>query len=126
MSTKTIGDLGEEIASKFLKNKGFTVIERNYRKKWGEIDIIARKEGVVHFVEVKTVSCEKWVGEGSTGNEYRPEDNVHPQKLKRIHRALQTYIASHTLLSDWQIDVVTVKLSQEGREARCKLIENIV
>ncbi|MCX6738812.1 MAG: YraN family protein [Candidatus Parcubacteria bacterium] len=51
-----IGDIGEKISARFLKSKGFTVIGTNYRKKWGEIDIIVQKKGKVHFIEVKTVS----------------------------------------------------------------------
>jgi len=55
-SRKT-GDLGESIACRFLINKGFSIVERNYLKKWGEIDIIAKKDGKAHFIEVKSVSC---------------------------------------------------------------------
>lgn len=53
-----IGNTGELIAARFLMKHGFSVIERNYRKKWGEIDIILVKKGKTHFVEVKTVSYE--------------------------------------------------------------------
>ena len=53
-----IGRLGEDIACRFLKEKGFKVVERNYWKKWGEIDIVAEKEGVLRFIEVKTVTRE--------------------------------------------------------------------
>ncbi|MCX6735720.1 MAG: YraN family protein [Candidatus Parcubacteria bacterium] len=49
------GDIGEKIAGLFLKTKGFTVIGTNYRKPWGEIDIIVQKKGKIHFIEVKTV-----------------------------------------------------------------------
>jgi len=48
----SIGRLGEDIATGYLKNRGFHIITRNYRKKWGEIDIIAKKDNVLHFVEV--------------------------------------------------------------------------
>jgi len=57
-NTKKIGDLGEEISVKYLKNKGFSILETNYLRKWGEIDIVAEKDEVVHFIEVKTVSYE--------------------------------------------------------------------
>ena len=50
------GVKGEEVATKYLEKKGFLIVNRNYRKKWGELDIVAEKEGIVHFVEVKTVS----------------------------------------------------------------------
>lgn len=51
------GDLGEDIAERFLVKRGFKILERNYLRKWGEIDIIAKKGGKLCFVEVKTVSC---------------------------------------------------------------------
>jgi Holliday junction resolvase-like predicted endonuclease len=51
------GDLGEDVAVMFLMKQGFSIIERNYLRKWGEIDIIAKKAGKLYFVEVKTVSC---------------------------------------------------------------------
>ncbi len=51
------GDLGEEIAVMFLMKQGFSIVERNYLRKWGEIDIVAKKDGTLYFVEVKTVSC---------------------------------------------------------------------
>lgn len=53
--TSRTGALGEEIAARFLERKGFRVAERNYRKPWGEIDIIAEKAGIVRFIEVKAV-----------------------------------------------------------------------
>ena len=53
---RKIGDIGENIACMFLVKRGFKVIGRNYLKKWGEIDIIAEKQGILHFVEVKSVT----------------------------------------------------------------------
>ena len=51
-----IGNLGEDIGCKFLVKRGFSIKDRNYRKKWGEIDIVVEKDAVLHFIEVKTVS----------------------------------------------------------------------
>ncbi len=53
-STKQIGDTGEDYAVKYLKKNGYKIISRNYRKKYGEIDIIAEDEEYIVFVEVKT------------------------------------------------------------------------
>jgi len=125
-----IGRIGEDTACRFLSNKGFSVIERNYRKKWGEIDIVASKKKRIHFVEVKTVTREK----GSSGpfpykagDFYRPEDNVHPWKLKRLARAIQTYLLDRRLDDrEWQLDVVVIFLDEKSSEARIRLIENIV
>ena len=56
--TQKIGEIGEKLACMFLMKHGFKVLDRNYRKKWGEIDIIAQKDDILRFIEVKTVSRE--------------------------------------------------------------------
>ena len=88
-----IGEVGETIASNFLTRKGFLVVTRNYRKKWGEIDIVAQKDNKLHFVEVKTVSRKSFNGKfPKETNNYRAEDNMHPWKQQRLSRAIQTYL----------------------------------
>ena len=51
---RKIGDLGENLCVKHLVKHGFKILDRNYQKKWGEIDIVAKKSGIIHFIEVKT------------------------------------------------------------------------
>ena len=124
-----VGTLGEDIASKYLKNKGFEIVTRNYRKKFGEIDIVAKREAKIHFVEVKTVSREnlKDILPEAQDN-FRPEDNVHPWKLKRLSRAIQVYLSENKIgeESDWQFDVVTVLLDVKNKIAKVKLLEDII
>ena len=146
------GDIGENIACEFLKKRGFEILERNYSKKWGEIDIVTKRAGLIHFIEVKSVTrlastcldsakrasdsesrrahaCpltpERSNGERGT-SEYRPEDNMHPWKLRRLSRAMQTYLLDRKLNCDWQLDLVTVKIDQQNRTARVELIENVI
>ena len=132
ITTKEIGDLGESIACKFLSNKGFEVVERNYWKKWGEIDIVAKKGGILHFVEVKSVTRENLGELGGkfsrvTEGEHRPEDNVHPKKLKRMRRVIQTYILEKDIEnSDWLFDVLTVEIDIANKVAKCKMLDDIV
>ena len=135
---RQLGDMGEEVACKYLQNKGFSVIERNYLKPWGEIDIVVKKAKKLYFVEVKSVSREKsGVGglpagrQGSRGTqEYRlrPEENVHPAKLKRLHRAIQTYLLDHKVPEDieWQIDIACVYLDFSTHKARVEILENVI
>jgi len=126
---QVVGALGEEIASKFLINKGFTVITRNYWKKFGEIDIVAKSDGRIHFVEVKTVSRENLKDiEKETLDSFRPEDNVHPWKLKRLSRAIQVYLSENKLgdETDWQFDVVTVLLDVKNKIAKVNMMEDII
>ena len=117
---RRLGDLGENIACSFLEKRGFEIIERNYLRKWGEIDIVTRKGGVMRFIEVKSV-----VSRGTSDN-YRPEENMHPGKLKRLARIMQTYLLEKKLDCDWQLDLITVKIDQESRKARVEIIENVI
>jgi putative endonuclease len=123
------GAVGESIAAKYLEKKGYFIIDRNYKRKWGELDIIAQKDKLVHFVEVKTVSRRSFGGHFEQEvNNYRPEDNMHPWKLKRLRRAMQTYLLEKYKTSDppWQFDLACVFLDQERRVAKVKFIENLV
>ena len=120
-SKRKLGDIGENVACEFLKKRGFEIKEKNYLKKWGEIDIITIKDGVIHFIEVKSVSRVT-----IDLNGYRPEDNMHPWKIKRLHRAIQTYLLERKIDAEWQLDLVTVKIDEKNRKARAEILENIV
>lgn len=122
------GNLGEDIASRFLLKKGYTMLERNYWKKWGEIDIIAIKDDIIHFIEVKSVSCETIPGVSSeTDDKHRPEDNVHPEKLRRLSRVIQTYIIERGVSPEtWQFNVVTVYINKKDLISKVIIIENVI
>ncbi len=124
---RKLGDIGENIACDYLTNHGFEVVERNYLRKWGELDIIAKKGKLLHFIEVKSVSCATLPSNVIHETGYRPEENVHPQKLRRLARAIQTYILEkHLDHMDWQLDIVTVRIQMETRKARVEMLENII
>lgn len=122
-----IGALGEKIAENFLKSKGLTIITRNYRKPYGEIDIVARENGLMRFVEVKTVSCETSAGSGKSVSRemLRPEENVHPQKLKKLGRVVQAYVISHET-DEWVFDLICVYLDAKSHTAKVKWLKDIV
>lgn len=122
------GDIGENIACQFLEKRGYALVERNYLRKWGEIDIIAQKAGRIHFVEVKSISVSHVTSAKNNPlhGGYRPEDNMHPWKLKRLGRTIQTYLLHKKLDCDWQLDLITVQMNMATRQARVELIENIV
>ncbi len=117
-SKQEVGMIGENIYEKQIVKHGYKVVSRNYRKPWGEIDIIGEKDGVVHFIEVKTVGHPLRAGE-----DYEPEENVHPWKLKRLSRVIQSYILENDLPDDisWQVDVAAVFLDFARRTAKIRV-----
>ncbi len=132
--TQQTGELGENIACKFLMKQGFAIVERNYTKKWGEIDIIAKKEEKLYFIEVKSVSREVLPVKDTKNSvsdingEYKAEDNMHPWKLKRLSRTIQTYLLSKNVSdeTDWQLDLLIVYLDLNNKKARIKIINDII
>ena len=124
-----IGRMGEGIAAKYLESHGMAIIERNYRKKWGEIDIVAREtSGKIHFVEVKSVSYEtksdlEWAVPYET---YRPEERVHKHKQERLKRAIQTWLVENKYKGEFQIDILIVYLVPREKYARVKVLENVI
>jgi putative endonuclease len=129
--SQKIGELGEDVACKYLEKHGFTIKERNYTKKWGEIDIIATKEGKIYFMEVKSVSRDldhlNETGEDVTRGTFRPEENMHPWKMKRLSRTVGTYLI-HSRIGNtpWQFDLLVVYLDTNKRLARVKVVENVI
>lgn len=124
-----IGKIGEDIASEWLKNRGFEIIERNYLRKWGEIDIVARgTSGKTHFVEVKTVSYEtrQDLDRAVSHGTWRPEENVHSDKQNRMKRAIETWILENEWVGEWQIDVLAVRLVPREKYGTVKYLENMV
>ncbi len=123
--TQKIGLVGEDIACKFLVQHKFKILERNYTKKWGEIDIIAMKDNKYFFVEVKSkkVPSIDFVSY-ETG---RPEDNMHMWKVRRLSKTIQTYLIHNRLGNTvWQFDLLVVYLDISNRRAKVKVIENII
>ncbi|MBI1999233.1 MAG: YraN family protein [Parcubacteria group bacterium] len=130
-----IGTLGENIACRYLENRGFDIIERNYRKPWGEIDIISVKNGFLHFIEVKTVT--RVTSNGTQRGEFRPEDAVHRWKQERMRRVIQSYLSDYkkrnvTRVTDqnsgeqnWQFDIVAIELNLEQKTSKVRFLEQM-
>jgi putative endonuclease len=124
-----IGEIGENMAVKFLVKHSFSILDRNYTKKWGEIDIIAEKARKIYFIEVKSVSRDNLDDVSRiTLDRYNPEDNMHPWKLKRLSRTIQTYLL-HKKISEekeWQVDLLVVFLDIKNKKARVKVVSDII
>ena len=101
---RSYGDLGEDYAVKLLKKKGYTIIERNFTTKLGEIDIIAREGECLVFIEVKTRWSKKFG---------LPEEAVTPWKLAKIRRVAQYFMLSHSHLPQKaRIEVVAIEVEK--------------
>lgn len=99
---RLLGQRGESLAAAVLEQRGYTILELNYRTRMGEIDIVADMEGVIHFVEVKTRSS------GSFGD---PEEAVGRTKAGHIRRAAQLYLFKHGLEGrEISFDVMAVEV----------------
>jgi putative endonuclease len=99
-SRRSLGQNGEEIAADFLQGRGYTILARNYRRRSGEIDIIAREKEVLVFIEVKTRSG------GTYGS---PAAAITPRKQRQISRTAQYYLAEQDLFdTPARFDVITV------------------
>jgi putative endonuclease len=103
-SRQTLGHVGESAAVRYLESLGWTVLERNYRCRAGEIDVVARDQESVVFVEVRTRASDVF---GT------PEESITASKARRMMRCALTYMTVHPDLSaDWRIDVVAVRVER--------------
>ncbi len=127
-----VGAYGEEIAVNYLIKLGHTILDTNYLKKWGEIDVVSREtrenKHIIHFVEVKTVSYEtkQALEQAVSYGTWRPEENVHPKKIQRLNRTIESWIMEKKCYLDWQIDIVAVRIVTREKYAVVKYIPNII
>jgi len=118
MNRQEVGKLGEKLALKFLKKKGYHIRQTNFRCRTGEIDVIAKQKDYLVFVEVRTKSNLDF---GT------PEESITQHKKEKLITSALSYINSHqNLPSLWRIDVVAVEIDQKGKAKRIELIENAV
>ena len=96
MNSREKGNIAENQAIEFLETQNFKIIDRNFYSCFGEIDIIAKKDNILHFVEVKS------------GKNFQSIYNVTPAKLKKIIKTLTFYMKKNQLNSPYQIDVITI------------------
>lgn len=108
MSSKgiTLGKSGEDLAIRFLRKKGYTILQSNYRTRCGEIDIIARDKAILVFVEVKT---RKGTSFGS------PFSAVTTKKQRHISMVAQEYLSKNNFFDEEaRFDVIAVLLKSQG------------
>ena len=118
-----VGEIGEKEAAKFLKKKGYKIIEFNYQnnkgRRLGEIDIIAKKDKEIVFVEVKSRKTDNL--------DVLPEENIDKRKLYKLQKIAQSYLKEKDLVQKpYHFDAVSVLLSSEDNKViEIRHLENI-
>lgn len=126
MNKKIVGRKGEDMACDYLQSNGYEIVERNYLKRYGEIDIVCKKDETTCFIEVKTI-VGLW-GLQSGMNEHRPEENVHNLKLRKMRRTIETYLWERYKRQevDLRVHVICVYLDYNLDLGSIKIIENVI
>jgi putative endonuclease len=110
------GRSGEDVAVRFLEEKGYKIIERNRRKKRGEIDVIAEDNGEVVFVEVRA----------KTGGDFgTPEETVDSRKIQKLIRNAESYVYYQEEERPYRIDVVAVVFGKDKEVKEVRHYESI-
>jgi len=109
------GRIGENIACEYLIYKKYKILQRNYRKSFGEIDIIAKSmDGILVFLEVKTLSRDN-----QSDRTFTPEDNFTTHKRIKVNRICGFFAGEHPDMFNeefgWRIDLIAVTLFGDGR-----------
>jgi putative endonuclease len=111
----SLGEKGEELAAKWLLEKGFEVLHRNWRYSHYEIDIVARKGKLLHFIEVKTRNHSR-VG--------FPEDGVRKKKFRNLKRAADQYLHLNPGNKWIEFNILAITFFKD-REAEYFLFEDV-
>ncbi len=118
---KNLGDSGERVAALFLEQRGYKILDRNWRSRTraGEIDLIAEDADGLAFIEVRT-------RRGDTVGS--PEESITPRKRARLIALAQEFLQTHPEYAAraWRIDLVAIQLERSGRVARMNLIKSAV
>lgn len=117
MSNKNLGDNGEHLACQYLQKQGYKILERNYRIRGGEIDIVAKEGNVLVFVEVKT----RW------SHDYGlPAESMTFWKIKALLKTAKFYVQKITWgEKEYRLDFVGVDFSNSPENPEIELIKNI-
>jgi putative endonuclease len=120
MDSKELGFLAENIAARYLEERGYEVIAKNYRKPWGELDIVARAGETVVFVEVKA-NRQEFIGD------FNPEIRVDHRKAHKIKRTAMLFLERElgNMDVEWQVDIVAVTFDVPNKKAKIRHFKNI-
>ena len=118
MNKKDVGILGEKLALNYLKKRGYKIVEKNYRCKAGEIDLVATEKDYLVFIEVRTKTS-SYFG--------RPSESITYVKKKKLITLAFTYLGAHYKINTlWRIDFIAIELDNNGVLKNIELIENAI
>ncbi|HET7036703.1 MAG TPA: YraN family protein [Thermomicrobiaceae bacterium] len=119
MSRQALGDAGERLAERLLVKKGYTILERQWRVRTGEIDLVALDGDLLVFCEVKT---RRGAARGAA------EEAVDPAKAARLLALGEDYVEAHPehAARFWRVDLLAITLGPDGRVARVSHIEDAI
>ena len=126
MNSKQLGILGEQIAEDYLKNKGYQILDKNYFSristgpKIGEVDIVAKKNDIISFIEVKTLRLVQ-------NEPFSPEEKVDFGKQRKLVKTAESWLMKKKipLNSKWQIDVIAIELNL-NKKVKINHFENAI
>jgi len=118
---QTIGEIGENIVVHYAKQRGWKVLARNYRKPWGEIDIVARDGAAVLFIEVKAQ-------EFPVPENFKPEDHFNYKKEHTLTKALQSYLLENRYTDDteYRVDLAAVEVDTLTKVGHVRYYSNVL
>lgn len=130
LTTKEIGNLGEKIARDYLERKKYKILAQNFKRKWGEIDIVAKpqhqkfwywgkEKNKIVFFEVKTILKK----EG-----FLPEDEINWKKKRQLWKMAQIYLSENKIPLDtpYQIDVLAIEVSPDFKKVKIRHLQNVI
>lgn len=111
MNKRSLGKQGEDVAVSYLEKNGYRILWRNWRRPWGEIDIVAEDVTTKELVFVEVKSARQGTGF------IDPEENLTPRKINKLRRVILSYLVQNPDRENWRLDVVTVTFasSDTGR-----------
>jgi len=111
-----IWKIGEEMAKEYLEDKGYQIIEQNYRTKYSEIDIVVKKDNILIFVEVRTKK---------SGDFVSPEESINQKKLKKLYWNAEAYVSAKKWQGQYRVDAVCIILDHNNMIESIEHYENI-
>lgn len=118
--------MGEDVALEYLRRHGFSLVDRNFTRKTGEIDVVLQNGDVLHFVEVKTVLTNEFPKDGDTDDAYGPALNLHELKIRKVARTAEWYVLERNWEGEWQVDGCLVWLRRRDGMAKVSYLPQIV